>query len=73
MHSFRKMTPTQIKTEADTVLIIVRHWGRVIDLFSECDCQPCTVRRVVWLGIARGYGDNVKDEGEDEEIGRAHV
>lgn len=56
------MSSTEIKQEKDAVPIIVRDWGKLIDLSSECDCQPCTVRRVVWPGIARGLGDDVNIE-----------
>lgn len=62
------MSSTQIKQGKDAVPIIVRDWGRVIDLSSKCDCQPCTVRRVVWPGIARGLEDDVESEDGKEQV-----
>ena len=50
------------------MLIILRDWGRGIGLSSKCDCQSFTVRRVLWPGVARRLEDNVKGQGEGEDI-----
>lgn len=64
---YPRLTTSPIKKEAGTAPIMVRSWGRVINLSSECDCQPCTVRRVIWPGIARGLGDDVKVDDVDKD------